>query len=62
MKDNDPVVGCEPQVAFDPGVSLERRGEGEQAVLGESRAVVKAAMGEPGRAGPKGISGPRVRP
>ena len=51
MEHEDLVVGRQPEVAFDTGAKLQRGGEGEQAILGESGTMMQAAVREAGRAG-----------
>jgi hypothetical protein len=51
VENDHPIVGAEAKIALDPCPGLERGGEGNQAVLGERRAIVKASMGEPIRPG-----------
>ena len=55
MKDEDPVVGGQAKIAFDPGTDFQRSSKGEQAVLGKSRAIVQAPVGEPLRTGVEGV-------
>ena len=49
VEDKHLVVGSEPHVAFDSAAELESAGEGGQAVLWESGAIMEAPVGEAGR-------------
>jgi hypothetical protein len=44
----DAVIGGEPQVALDSHAQLERRSESDQAVLGESGAVMEPPVSKSG--------------
>ena len=57
MKDEDPVVGGEPQVAFDPGAEFDGGGEGGKAVLRGTSIKVQAPVREP-----PGTRVERIRP
>jgi hypothetical protein len=46
VEHDDAIIGGEPDIAFDPSTRFERRCEGDQAVLGKARAIVKPAVGE----------------
>ena len=51
MKDQDLVVGRQPQITFDPGAQLKRGCEREQAVFGKSGPVMEPAVRESRRPG-----------
>ena len=47
VENHDPIVGGEPDIAFDSGARFDCRGERDQAVLRKARAIMQAAVGEP---------------
>jgi hypothetical protein len=49
VEDDDLVVRSQPQVAFDARAELDPGGDSDQAVLGEFRAMVQAAVSKPAR-------------
>ena len=49
MEDDDPIVGCKPQVALDACPEINRGREGGQAIFGDGRARMKSAVREPAR-------------
>jgi hypothetical protein len=51
VEDEDPIVGRQPEVAFNSGAELQGGCESEQAVFGETGAIVQAAVREPRWAG-----------
>jgi hypothetical protein len=56
MKDDQPVVPRQPQVALDTRAKLQGGSEGDQAIFGKAGAVVKAAVRESLLAGIERIS------
>ena len=46
MKNNNLIVGRQPQVAFDAGAELQRGGEGDHAIFRKSGAGMKAPVRE----------------
>ena len=57
MKHDDPIVGGQAQIAFDARAQLERAGEGDEAILGKTGAVMQAPVRKPGGTGIERVSG-----
>ncbi len=51
MKNDDVIVGGQPQVALDPRAEFERRRKGKKAVFRKARTGMQAAMREALRTG-----------
>jgi hypothetical protein len=47
VEKNDAIISGQPKIGFDAGAIFKRRGKGDEAVFGESRAGVEPAMSEP---------------